>query len=147
MLYYKMNTAECRECSRGEADEALFEPIQKILAKGEGHVPGNEDFIVRIHRRGRNAIFSVHRFGVNPIVACAFVAEEADETQLWNGIIKLVPPGSGFHRLDPLMPQSRPWMAEVLLPDHIFVREGISWVHGFCVAMGLSLCEVEAPAR
>ena len=147
MLYYRINTAECRECEMTAPREEFCEPIQKILAAGEGYIPGHEDFTVRVHRRGRNAIFSVHRFGVNPVAACAFVAEDTDEQQIWAGIIKLAPPGSGFHRLDALMPATRPWLALALLPDHIYVREGVGWVYDFCISMGLVLAGIEQTAK
>jgi hypothetical protein len=147
LLYYHVNTAECRELAPTALREEFFEPIQKILSASEGYIPGHEDFTVRVHRRGRNAIFSIHRFGVNPVAACAFVADDTDEQQIWAGIIKLAPPGSGFHRLDALMPETRPWLAVALLPDHIYVREGVAWVQEFCLSMGLVLAGIEHAAK
>lgn len=143
MLFYNVNTAECREFSREHAREQYVPQVRVVLEKGEAPVPDHEDFITRLHRRGRNAVFTVNRFNVTPIVACAFVAEETDEAQIWSGIIKLVPPGSGFHRLDPLMPERRPWLAAALLPGHIFVREGVEWVADYCLTVACEMGEVE----
>lgn len=141
MLYYNINTAECHEIAREKTNDAYSAAIQNALIKGEAPVPKHEDFVLRLHRRGKNAVFTINRFNVTPIVACAFVAEATDEAQIWSGIIRLVPPGSGFYRLDPLMPVSRPWLAFALLPGHIYVREGVEWVSEFCSAVGYSLVE------
>lgn len=141
MLFYNVNTAECHEFSRDAAREQILPHVRIALEKGEAPIPGNEDFILRVHRRGKNAVFTVNRFNVTPIVACAFVGEENDEQQIWAGIIKLVPPGSGFHRLDPLMPSTRPWLALALLPGHIFVREGVAWVTEYCMSAACALEE------
>lgn len=147
MKLYNVNTAECREFSRENARDHYLSQVRVVLEKGEAPVPDQEDFITRLHRRGKNAVFTINRFNVTPIVACAFVAEEVDEAPIWSGIVKLVPPGSGFHRLDPLMPDHRPWLAIAFLPGHIFVREGVEWVSDYCMTVACAMVEVEREVR
>ena len=144
MIYYNVNTAQSRVCVRSEFDEARIDAVRPLVASGDVIIPEHPDFSIRLHLRGRNAVYTLHRFGVTPVQACAFVAEPADEVPIWGGIIKLVPPGSGFHRLDPLMPEQRPWLAAALLPGHIFVREGVDWMNDFCLCVGWALTDIKA---
>jgi hypothetical protein len=143
MIHYNVNTAQSRECQRSEFGEARIDAVRNIVPAGETPIPEHGDFTVRLHLRGKNALYTIHRFGVTPVLACAFVSEPTDETQIWAGIIKLVPPGSGFHRLDPLMPATRPWLATALLPGHIFVREGIEWMTDYSLCLAWALGEMK----
>ena len=141
MLLYNVNTAECHAFSRENASQKYITQVRTVLEKGEAPIPHHDDFSTRLHRRAKNAVFTINRFNVTPIAAGAFVADEFDEPQIWSGIIKLVPPGSGFHRLDPLMPEVRPWLAVALLPGHIFVREGVEWLSEYCMTVACAMDE------
>jgi len=143
MILYNVNTAQSRICVRSEFTDARIDAVRPLIAKGDSAIADHSDFSIRLHLRGRNAVYTLHRFGVNPVLACAFVAETTDEVEIWSGIIKLVPPGSGFHRLDPLMPEQRPWLAAALLPGHIFVPEGVEWMTEFCLCVAWALTDIK----
>jgi hypothetical protein len=144
MIHYNVNTAQFREWRREEFDPARIEAVRPLLTDGTHVIPEHPDFSIRLHLRGGNAIYTCYRFGVTPLLASALVTEATDEAKIWHGIVKLIPSGSGFHRLDPLMPDRRPWVASALLPKHIFVSEGIEWITGYCLCIAWALADTKS---
>lgn len=147
LLHYSLNSRTAHETLEHDISMTAMESARIILRANGGQIPGCSEFCVKLYRQGRNAIFTVDWMSVTPVMISALVADKSEEELIWIRLLKLVPIESGLHKLNPEPPESIPWLAQVMLPKHVYATQHLEWLSEVSVALGFALLDESGVAK
>lgn len=141
LLHYSLNSRTGHETLEHDISMTAMAAARQIAKSNGGQIPGSSEFCVKLYRQGKNAIFTIDWMSVTPVMISALVADKAEEELIWIRLLKLVPIESGLHKLNPEPPEVTPWLAQVLLPKHVYATQHLEWLNEITLALGFVLLE------